>query len=178
VSIRSFKAQGAIYWLAGTGSMAIFCASCSKHRSSRHCRERTHLRLFSHLLVPLISAQRTAASLVLSSFPKLTFLRIYLPHWIPSTQRLSMADQLFSGISPANVLRKIVVSADGGTLSMDSALCTQLDSQLSSLPMPHTPTVDLEVDQDSYEGISPYFPRLTSTNALRRTDSHGIAYWW
>ncbi|KAF8209595.1 hypothetical protein K438DRAFT_1753939 [Mycena galopus ATCC 62051] len=117
----------------------------------------------------------TTHSLVLSSLPKLASLRIYLPSWIPAQKTQLLIDQLFSGIGAANVVRTIVISPDRYG-QMDGALCTLLDSKLSSLPMPHQAGVELEMDREDYDGIWLFFPRLNSRNALRRTDAQ-VAWW-
>ncbi|KAF8209592.1 hypothetical protein K438DRAFT_234558 [Mycena galopus ATCC 62051] len=112
----------------------------------------------------------TTASLVLSSFPKLTSLRLCLPYWMPAQKMQLLIDQLCSGIGSANVIRKLVISPHRHG-QMDGALCMLLDSKLSNLPMPHQAGVELEMDQDDYEGIWLFFPRLNSMNKLRRTDT-------
>ncbi|KAJ6566850.1 hypothetical protein B0H19DRAFT_1374247 [Mycena capillaripes] len=104
----------------------------------------------------------TVNTLDLSSFPNLSFLRIYLPHWIHAARRLSMVAQLLSKIGPANMIRKVTISADPEIL--DGALCQLLDTSLSSLPIPNAPIVEFEIDSPSYEGVGPFLLRLSSRN--------------
>ncbi|KAF8209598.1 hypothetical protein K438DRAFT_1811348 [Mycena galopus ATCC 62051] len=117
----------------------------------------------------------TIESLVLSSFPKLTSLRIRLLVWTPFYKSLSMVDKLLSGIGPSNVLQTIAIHPDGGVQQMDGVLCALFDSKLSSLPMPHLISVDLEIHR-GYERVRPLFPQLNVMNMLRRTE--GQDAWW
>ncbi|KAJ7915875.1 hypothetical protein B0H13DRAFT_1999362 [Mycena leptocephala] len=111
-----------------------------------------------------------STTLVLSSFPNLRFLRLFLAYWVPTSTKLSRIAQLLSSIGPANVIRKITVYTE----DMESTLCAEIDSKLSSLPMSHPPIVELEMYLHVYEGVWPYFPRLSSENLLRRTDPREI----
>ncbi|KAJ6491927.1 hypothetical protein C8R45DRAFT_1095997 [Mycena sanguinolenta] len=118
----------------------------------------------------------SAASLVLSDFPALTSLRISLPFWIPHERRLAMLDQLFSTLSPTNILQKIVIFPSNAAVQMDGVLCTTLDAKLSSASMTPTLVVELEVERNLYEGIWPFFPTLNARNSLGRTE--GRVSWW
>jgi hypothetical protein len=106
--------------------------------------------------------QAGSTTLVLSSFPNLRFLRLFLTYWVPTSTKLSRIAQLLSSIGPANVIRKITVYTE----DMESTLCAEIDSKLSSLPMSHPPIVELEMYLHVYEGVWPYFPRLSSENLV------------
>ncbi|KAF7358923.1 hypothetical protein MSAN_01232700 [Mycena sanguinolenta] len=116
-----------------------------------------------------IAVNDSIASLVLSAFPNLTSLEIYLGFWIPPERRLAVVDQLFSTLSATNTLQKIVICPNNAE-QMDGALCTMLDAKLSIAPMSPTLVVELEVDPNTYEGIWPLFPTLNTRNSLRRAD--------
>jgi hypothetical protein len=123
--------------------------------------------LWLFLFLGLTSIQQNAASLDLSSFPKLAALRIVLcgipPH--PRHSNGFIVSNLFSTIGPRNMIRKIVVGVSN-TLTAD--LCELLDTKLSSLPMPDAPIVELLIDSDTYyEAVKPYFPLLASRNLVR-----------
>jgi hypothetical protein len=73
---------------------------------------------------------------------------------------------LFSTISPKNVIRKIVVAVSNPLVG-NADLCELLDTKLSSLPMPDAPIVEFVIGSDAYEAVRPYFPLLTSRNLVR-----------
>ncbi|KAF7358927.1 hypothetical protein MSAN_01233100 [Mycena sanguinolenta] len=123
-----------------------------------------------------IVVNASAASLDLSAFPNLTFLRISLPFWIPPERRLAMLDQLFSTLSPANILETLVICPSNGVVQMDGMLCMTLDAKLSSGPFSPTLAVELEVEQTVYGGIWPFFSTLNARNSLGRTE--GRVSWW
>ncbi|KAJ6453829.1 hypothetical protein C8R47DRAFT_1228912 [Mycena vitilis] len=122
----------------------------------------------------IIINANTANTLHLSSLPRLIALRMRLLKWIPAPKMLSMLQRFLSGISPANIIRKIVISADPVTL--DGTLLDELDIRLSSLPLLYFPVVEFEIDQYGYDGVRPYLHRLNSKNLVRRTDHRDI--WW
>ncbi|KAJ6491939.1 hypothetical protein C8R45DRAFT_928262 [Mycena sanguinolenta] len=112
-----------------------------------------------------IVVNASAASLVLSAFPAITFLRISLPSWIHHERTLAMLDRLFSSLGPTNTLQKIVIFPSNAAVQMDGVLCTTLDAKLSSAPMPPTLVVELEVERNFYEGIWPFFLSLSGRNS-------------
>ncbi|KAF7358920.1 hypothetical protein MSAN_01232400 [Mycena sanguinolenta] len=108
------------------------------------------------------------SSLALSSFPNLASLRIPIPF-----SRASTLQTFFKKLQylPMNLAER----------QMDSMLCAMLDIKLSSLPMSPTLVMELEVAQNVYEDIWPFFPSLSSRNAVRisfkklsSSDGHGF----
>ncbi|KAJ7867089.1 hypothetical protein B0H14DRAFT_3590977 [Mycena olivaceomarginata] len=113
--------------------------------------------LWLFLFLGLTSIQQNAASLDLSSFPKLAALRVVLcgipPH--PRRSNGSIVSDLFSTIGPKNVIRKIVVAVSN-PLTGNANLYELLDTKLSSLPMPDTPIVEFVIGSDTYEAVRPF----------------------
>ncbi|KAJ6566212.1 hypothetical protein B0H19DRAFT_1137201 [Mycena capillaripes] len=108
----------------------------------------------------------------ISAFPNLALLRIGTTNWhLFGTRPL----QILTTISASNsVIRTITLVPTLGPLP--SEICEQLDAELSNLPMPQLPMVELEVDASDFDEMSPHFPCMAATNLLRRADSSHE--WW
>ncbi|KAJ7698981.1 hypothetical protein B0H17DRAFT_317093 [Mycena rosella] len=98
----------------------------------------------------------------LSLFPTLVLLRVFV-----SSTALQTALDIFSTIAPSSCIRKIVIMR---SIFLASDVYQQLDSGLSDLPISYPLTVELEMDNEDYNHVIQFFPRLSSRNLLRRTD--------
>ncbi|KAJ7171379.1 hypothetical protein C8R46DRAFT_1349379 [Mycena filopes] len=104
-------------------------------------------------------------SIDLALFPQLEVLRISINAYREEENAMTIAT--LSSIRPTSRIRDI-------TIPMRPSVCVELDLALSRLPLPHPYTVTLEMTKSDYEKRQLYFPRLASSNTLRRSDPTGF----
>ncbi|KAJ6520934.1 hypothetical protein DFH09DRAFT_1193690 [Mycena vulgaris] len=102
--------------------------------------------------IEALNVEYAEEALDLSLFPRLSFLRI-------SNPRKDEILATLSTITSSSRVRQIVLSF--GFINPD--VCDQFDVK-------HIPTVGFLMDTEAYSHSTPFFPRLTSQNRLRRTD--------
>ncbi|KAJ7186460.1 hypothetical protein C8R46DRAFT_1341877 [Mycena filopes] len=129
-----------------------------------------HSRPIVHILPTLKLLDFPAAhndepweSIDLALLPQLEALRISI---ITFNEENTMTIATLSSIRPMSRIRDIIIRMR----PVPEFVCVETDLALSRLPLSHPYTVTLEMYQWEYEQRQLYFPRLASSNMLRRSD--------
>ncbi|KAJ7158175.1 hypothetical protein C8R46DRAFT_410975 [Mycena filopes] len=110
-------------------------------------------------------------SIDLAQFPQLEILRISIVTFNGEENAMTIAT--LSSIRPTARIRDIIIRMR----PRPQSVCVELDLALSRLPLPHPYTVTLQMTESEYEERQLYFPRLGSSNMLRRSKP-GHTFWF